>query len=268
MKYTKMSDQERLDALQKEVGLNSGNYIVHHVNGAMSVFSDFSNGTIVKDLWVRLMGEDNISPFYNYTYDNKVDESHWENDTYRLVNDMRTLGHIHVFTSQTWYARELPAVRTPTKKSIRKGKAVPNELEYTTSLFIREANDVSDALKRYYIAVLLKEGFRELWESYIYPYSMDSKGNIMMPHTRVVSTPNGMYVSHPLCAKCGKDDGDCRMFYDYDKACAFADSQSKCFYCLPEKEQKRIEKAMEEYDGCDYEGDEDTGFYTECPLED
>ncbi len=245
----------RFDALRSYVGHNHGNYIIHGMFGDISIFSDFTNGKdAVQWLFSEYLRHEHL---LSYTNDYSC--------TYaRLVADMQHLGHDWCGTIQN---RLLDSMRvstlgTPSKKSIRKGRAQPNTLKADTRY---ENQGYAKATVTMFLSSLEEVGFVQLNEIDIYEGNVDDRGLVRTPHSRVVITPNGLFVSHPLCSRCGAHSGACMAFYDYEKAVEWAETAKNhevvCAKCITEEE-------MEEFNefGSDGWGDPEYGMVTECPL--
>ena len=270
----KLSDEKRINILKGHVG-KTGNHVVIHKGGEMSIFSDLNEDSRDKiyDLWDCLFRGEGF------------DLSHEETDsrTYRLRKDMESLGHNWVMTTERSDALmiTLPKLRHPRRKQIRKGREHSNEV-YVTEDFVFDVGDKDDyehhilaGLRRYFLSNLEELGFNIHFEVdhpvrdcgiYIEGRHIDTEGNIRMPHPRVVIASSGYYISHPLCCRCGEHSGECLAYPDYDKAVRWADFDSYIHCgCMTEEEMERHEEKMMECEGLDE--DDDTGYSVSCPLD-
>jgi hypothetical protein len=247
---------DRYDLMEKVVGLNAGNYIVYHLKGEVSIFTDFTNGVnAVKWLYEKVMGD-------SYYYDVHGDEL--DDPVHRLVTDMEKLGHKWALSTQRQLCVSKDALFIPSRKMIRKGKAQPNMLMPTSTTV---GGDLSKMLFEQFIHELKAVGFKGFSEQSLYGGAVIKGGNIKTEHPRVVITSAGFFVSHPLCRVCKKDVQDCMMFEHYEKAVDWADNKSISHYdCMSKREQKKFDRLMEEYEN--YEGfdDLDVGVSCECPM--
>ncbi len=242
---------ERFDALEKHVGLNAGNYIIHHVSGEISIFSDHTNG------------KEAVKWLYNEYFPNGwviecLDD--YDTNVGRLIVDMKHLGHDWCFSIRKNEEENmrLPSLRLPIRKRIRRGKEQPNML-YSDNYY--ERSGYGQKTMQMFIVALKQVGFVELAEQVIYDGHVDSRGIIKTPHKRVVITSDAQFVSHPMCSRCGKHTDACMAFIDYEKAVEWAEyDKASCDDCLTDDE---IDSYDEDYDGFD---DPETGMAVECPM--
>ena len=247
---------DRYDLMEKVVGLNAGNYIVYHLKGEVSIFTDFTNGVnAVKWLYEQVMGD-------AYFYDMHGDEL--DDPIHRLVTDMERLGHRWALSTHSQLCVSKDTLFIPNHKMIRRGKAQPNTLMPTTTCI---GGDLPKMLFGQFVKELIAVGFVELHEQDIYGGAVIKGGNIKTEHPRVVITSAGFFVSHPLCRVCKKDVQDCMMFEHYEKAVDWADEKSVSHYeCKSKKEQRKHDRLMEQYEDYDYDDDLDVGVSCECPM--
>lgn len=269
----KLSDEERINVLKRHVG-KTGNHIIIHKDGAVSIFSDLNKGS-----------RDKIVALWDYLFRGEgFDLSHKDtcSKTYRLRKDMESLGHNWVMTTMRSDALmiTLPELRHPRRKQIRKGREHSNEVYVTEGFIFNDRNmdytyHILTGLEQHFLRNLKELGFNIHFEVdhpvrdhgiYIQGRHIDTEGNIRMPHSRVIIASSGYYVSHPLCCRCGEHSGECLAFFDYDKAVQWADFDSYIHHgCMTEEEKDIYEDKMMEYEGLDE--DDDTGYSVSCPLE-
>jgi hypothetical protein len=245
----------RFDALRSYVGHNHGNYIIHGVFGDISIFSDFTNGKeAVQWLFSEYFKNEHI---VRYTDDYDCRHA-------RLVGDMQHLGHDWCGTIQNELldSMRVSTLGTPSKKSIRKGRAQPNTLKADTRY---ENKGYAKATMEMFLSSLEDVGFIQLNEIDIYEGIVDARGLVRTPHVRVVITPNVLFVSHPLCSRCGAHSGACLAFYDYENAVDWADNTGiVCPKCQTPEEMERARILQDEL-GDEWD-DPEYGMATECPM--
>ena len=243
---------ERFDALQRHVGLNAGNYIIHGVSEDICLFSDYTNGKeAVGWLFERYFPGEHLNAFID-DYDCR---------STRLVEDMQHLGHIFcgIISKEYYDTMSIPKLRIPLRKSIRRGKNQPNTLVAGNGW---DDRGYAKATMNMLMSALEEVGFVQLKEHVIYEGIVDSKGNIKTPHNRIVMTPNALFVSHPLCCRCEGHTGSCMAFIEYERAEWWADYENSiCDNCMTDEEREM----MESYDSCEWD-DPETGMATECPM--
>jgi len=180
---------------------------------------------------------------------------------FRLKKDMETLGYNWVLTFRPEFdCINVPSIFTvPRYRAKETGEEIGSLFKMTSS-----SSSVATALFENIAKDLISYArFIRYKESDLY-HVIGSSGTVPTDHPRVCQVAQGMYVSHPLCKKCGKHTGSCRHYSEYEDAVKWADDKNtRCWGCISNSEKKRIEKMTEE--DSDYE-DYGDGCGCSCPI--
>ena len=255
--------QKRIASITKLVNGHDGVIIDHDFQDGhlVSIFSKRKDDSVIKEslksIEFTINDDCECGPDLEYS---DPDGGYFVG--FRLKDDMEILDYNWVLTFRPEYdCVEAPSICAVSKHRSEKTGEELGGLFRSSS----PSSSVATAIFENVAEDLVSYGkFLRCKESDLYNV-ISSSGTVPTDHPRVCQVAQRMYVSHPLCKKCGKHTGSCRHYHEYEEAVKWADDKNaKCWNCLSKSEKKKIEKMME--DDSVYEDDGDDGCGCSCPI--